>query len=39
MAYIVQKVHKISVHGKDGVPHWRASRRLWPGVLPTMLFS
>ena len=38
MAYTVQKVHKISVHGKDGVPHWRASRRLWPGVLPTVLF-
>lgn len=39
MAYIVQKVHKISLHGKEGVPHWRASRRLWPGVLPTILFS
>jgi hypothetical protein len=39
MAFIVQKVHKISLHGKEGVPHWRASRRLWPGVLPTVLFS
>ncbi|MBI2503775.1 MAG: hypothetical protein HYW07_11160 [Candidatus Latescibacteria bacterium] len=39
MVYSVQKVHKISLHGKEGVPHWRASRRLWPGVLPTILFS
>lgn len=39
MVYTVQKVHKISLHGKEGVPHWRASRRLWPGVLPTVHFS
>lgn len=39
MVYTVQKVHKISLHGKEGVPHWRASRRLWPGVLPTVYFS
>ncbi len=38
MVYSVQKVHKISLHGKEGVPHWRASRRLWPGVLPTVFF-
>jgi hypothetical protein len=39
MAYTVQKRHKISVHGKEGIPHWRASRRLWPGALPTVVFS
>jgi len=39
MVYAVQKVHKISLHGKEGVPHWRASRRLWPGVLPAVHFS
>ncbi|MCC7263317.1 MAG: hypothetical protein IT369_12430 [Candidatus Latescibacteria bacterium] len=39
MVYAVQKIHKISLHGKEGVPHWRASRRLWPGVLPTIHFS
>ena len=39
MVYTVQKVHKISLHGKEGLPHWRASRRLWPGILPTVLFT
>lgn len=34
--FTVQKVHKISLHGKEGIPHWRASRRLWPGVLPAI---
>jgi len=38
MVYAAQKVHKISLYGKEGVPHWRASRRLWPGVLPAVHF-
>ena len=36
--YTVQRAHKITIHGKSGVPHWKASKRLWPGVYPTMIF-
>ena len=39
MAFIVQKNQKIALHGKRGIPHWRATRRLWPGVFPTIVFS
>ena len=38
LVYTVQKVHKITLHGKNGIPHWRATRRLWPGVQPTLSF-
>ena len=34
--YTVQKIHKISIHGKTGTPHWRATRRLWPGVFSSI---
>jgi hypothetical protein len=37
-AFTVQKDGKISVHGKVGIPHWKASRRLWPGVFPMLVF-
>lgn len=37
-AFTVQKGGKIAVHGKVGVPHWKASRRLWPGVFPMLVF-
>jgi len=37
--FTVQKIHKISLHGKEGIPHWRATRRLWPGVLPTIVLT
>ncbi len=36
--YTVQRARKITIHGKSGVPHWKASKRLWPGVYPTMIF-
>jgi len=36
--FTVQRVHKITLHGKHGIPHWRAMRRLWPGVHPTLSF-
>lgn len=35
--YTVQRVHKITIHGKSGVPHWKATKRLWPCVYPTMI--
>lgn len=35
--YTVQKDQKIAIHGKVGLPHWRTSRRLWPGVFPTLI--
>ena len=35
--YTVQKNQKIAIHGKAGLPHWRTSRRLWPGVYPTLV--
>jgi hypothetical protein len=38
LVYTVQKVHKVTIHGKVGIPHWRATRRLWPGVHPTLAF-
>ncbi len=37
-AFTVQKNRKVAVHGKTGVPHWKASRRLWPGVFPTLVW-
>ncbi|MEW6755031.1 MAG: hypothetical protein AB1505_29225 [Candidatus Latescibacterota bacterium] len=37
-AHTVQHDGKIAVHGRPGVPHWRATRRLWPGVFPVILF-
>jgi hypothetical protein len=36
VVYTVQRNRKIAVHGKHGIPHWRATRRLWPGVFPTL---
>lgn len=38
LVFTVQKSHKITLHGKGGIPHWRATRRLWPGVHPTLAF-
>ena len=38
IAFTVQKNRKVAVHGKAGVPHWKASRRLWPGVFPVIVF-
>lgn len=38
IVFTVQRVHKITLHGKQGVPHWRATRRLWPAVHPTLAF-
>lgn len=38
LVYTIQKVHKITIHGKTGIPHWRATRRLWPGVFPSLSF-
>ena len=35
--YTVQKDRKIAIHGKVGLPRWRTSRRLWPGVYPTLI--
>lgn len=35
--YTVQKDQKIAIHGKVGLPHWRTTRRLWPGVYPTLI--
>ena len=37
MVYIVQRSRKIAMYGKDGTPHWKATRRLWPGVYPTLV--
>jgi hypothetical protein len=39
MVYTVQRKQKIAIHGKPGIPHWRATRRLWPGIFPTVDFS
>ncbi|MFH1568384.1 MAG: hypothetical protein ABIL09_10355 [Gemmatimonadota bacterium] len=39
IAYIVQRVHKITIHGRAGIPHWKATRRLWPGVYPAVTFA
>ncbi|HCL30371.1 MAG TPA: hypothetical protein DIC52_18310 [Candidatus Latescibacteria bacterium] len=38
LVFTVQRVHKITLHGKRGIPHWRASRRLWPALHPTLAF-
>ena len=38
LVYTVQRVHKVTIHGKTGIPHWRATRRLWPGIHPTLAF-
>jgi hypothetical protein len=37
MVYMVQRSRKIAMYGKDGTPHWKANRRLWPGVYPTLV--
>lgn len=37
MVYIVQKDQKIAIHGKNGLPHWKASKRSWPGVYPSIV--
>jgi hypothetical protein len=37
MVYIVQKDQKIAIHGKNGRPHWKAGKRLWPGVYPSFI--
>jgi len=39
IVFTVQKVHKITIHGKAGMPHWRATRRLWPGTYPSIAFT
>ena len=37
MVYIVQREQKIAIHGKNGLPHWKANKRLWPGVYPSII--
>ncbi len=37
LVYTVQKEQKIALHGKGGMPHWKATRRLWPGVYPSIV--
>ena len=37
MVYVVQKEQKIAIHGKAGFPHWKTSRRLWPGIYPAVV--
>jgi hypothetical protein len=37
LVYTVQKDQKIAIHGKVGIPHWRATRRLWPGAYPAIV--
>jgi hypothetical protein len=37
LVYTVQKDQKIAIHGKMGIPHWRATRRLWPGAYPVII--
>ncbi len=39
LVHITQRQHQITIHGKRGLPHWTTSRRLWPGVVPTIVFS
>jgi hypothetical protein len=36
LVYTVQRGRKITIHGKAGIPHWSAKRRLWPGIHPTL---
>lgn len=36
--FVVQKNQRIAIHGKVGIPHWKATRRLWPGVFPAIVF-
>lgn len=38
LVYTIQRVHKVTIHGKAGLPHWKATRRLWPGVHATLVF-
>ena len=37
LVYLVQKTRKIALYGKTGTPHWKANRRLWPGVFPSLI--
>lgn len=39
LVYTIQRVHKITIHGRAGVPHWKATRRLWPGAYPAVSFG
>ena len=39
IVYTIQRVHKITIHGRAGIPHWKATRRLWPGAYPTVSFA
>jgi len=39
LVFTVQRVHKIAIHGRAGIPHWKAKKRLWPGVFPVMTFE
>ena len=39
IVYTIQRVHKITIHGRAGVPHWKATRRLWPGAYPAVSFA
>ena len=39
LVFTVQRVHKIAIHGRAGVPHWKAKKRLWPGAFPVMTFE
>lgn len=37
IVYTVQRSRKIALYGNNGTPHWKASRRLWPGLYPTLI--
>ena len=37
LVYLVQRARKIALYGKTGTPHWKAGRRLWPGVFPSLI--
>jgi len=39
LVYTIQRVHKITIHGRAGIPHWKATRRMWPGVYPSVTFE
>ena len=39
LVYMVQRHQKIAIHGRSGLPRWRITRRLWPGVFPAIAFS
>ena len=39
LTYVVQQEEKMGIHGKINKPHWHWKKRLWPGVLPSLIMS